>query len=65
MKKKQQLKEPETGTPPRPMVKNPSDKKLRDENTEPISEENLDRIPDEEDIYEEDGQAPPQPGEGP
>jgi hypothetical protein len=65
MKKNKEAKQLETQQPIKPLSKHPSDKKLRDENVEPISEENIDRIPDEENIYEEDGKLPPEPGEGP
>lgn len=65
MKKKKETKEVIPEQPPRPLSQHPSDKKLRDENVEPITEENLDSIPDEDNIFEEDGKAPPEPGEGP
>ena len=65
MKKNKEAKQQETQRPIKPLSKHPSDKKPGDENVEPITEENIDRIPDEENIYEEDGKQPPEPGEGP
>jgi hypothetical protein len=46
-------------------VPHPSDEEIREEEIIAVTEDELDRIPDEEDIYDENEEVPPPPAEGP